>query len=255
VTTDWPFKETSWQRYHLRSDGILGVDPGPDGTVQYVSTTAGRGLTGDFGALGPGGTAPFTYTPGLPDTARFELPFERTTAVAGPSVVTLYASTTGADVDFFVEVLDLDRATGDTTFVQRGLLRASFAATLDPKRSSRIGTGPHRGEMYRPYYRFVDSTLLTPLQAGRFEIEVFPFGHVFRAGHSMILQIHAPPTNDPISTYAYEPNQAGVVTIFQEGERRSSILLPFMRRLPPIRPVPPDCGQVVGEICVTPALG
>ncbi len=252
---DWPFPETRWTRYHLRADGTLGREPGPDGETPYLSTGTGRGLTGDVGALGPGGLAPVTYTTGLPDTARYELAFDRTTAIAGPSVLTLHARTTSVDVDFFVEVLDLDLATGDTTFVQRGLLRGSFAGTFDLKRSAKVRLGPMKGSLYRPYYGFVGAQLLSPDEATRFEIELFPFGHVFRAGHALVLQVHAPPPNDPISTYAYEPNQAGLVTILQDAGHRSSVLLPVMPRLPPIRATAPACGEVVGEICVTPALG
>jgi hypothetical protein len=65
------------------------------------------------------------------------------------------------------------------------------------------------------------------------------------------VQVHAPPANDPISTYAYEPNQASAVTILQDPAHRSSILLPFLPGLPPIRPEAPACGEVVGEICLT----
>ncbi|MEX2458100.1 MAG: CocE/NonD family hydrolase [Actinomycetota bacterium] len=255
VTSEWPFREADWTRYHLRADGTLAGGAGADGEVTYLSTATGRHLTGDLGALGPGGLAPLAYTTGLPDTARYELRFERPTAIAGPSVLTLHASSTSADVDFFVEVLDVDLATGDTTFVQRGIQRASFAASFDRNRSAKVRTGPHRGEIYRPYHHFVDPQPLTPGEVYRFEIEVFPFGHVFRAGHAMVLQVHAPPPNDPISTYVYEPNQPGLVTIRQDAQHRSSILLPVMRSLPPIWKTPPACGEVVGELCVTPALG
>jgi predicted acyl esterase len=252
AASEWPFRETNWTRYHLLADGTLAQNPaGGDGEVAYVSTGTGRYLTGDLGALGPGGLAPVTYTTGLPDTARYELRFDRPTAIAGPSVLTLHATATSADVDFFVEVLDVEVATGETTFVQRGIQRASFGSSFDPKRSARIRAGAHRGEIYRPYHHFVDPQTLVPGEAYRFEIEVFPFGHVFRAGHAMVLLVHAPPPNDPISTYVYEPNQPGVVTILQDAQHRSSILLPVMRTLPPIWKTPPACGDVVGELCVT----
>jgi hypothetical protein len=36
------------------------------------------------------------------------------------------------------------------------------------------------------------------------------------------------------------------VTILQDAEHRSSILLPRMRMLPPVWDTPPECGEVVG---------
>ena len=249
---NWPFSETDWSRYYLRSDGTLSESAqGGDGQVSYASSGTGRQMTGDVGGLGPGGLAGTLYTDGLPDTARYELAFDKTTAIAGPSMLTLHASATSADVDFFVEVLDLDLATGDTTFVQRGIQRASFRGAI-PELSDTIRNGRHRGEIYRPYHDFVGIEPLIPGEIYRFDIEVFPFGHVFREGHAMVVQIHAPPANDPISTYVYEPNQASVVTIHQDADHRSSILLPLMRSLPPMRQQAPACGEIVGEVCVTP---
>ena len=249
---NWPFSETDWTRYYLRADGALSEKAdGGDGQVVYASSGTGRQMTGDVGGLGPGGLAPALYQDGLPDTARFELPFDKTTAFAGPSTLTLHASATSADVDFFVEVLDVDLATGETTFVQRGLQRASFRGAI-PELSDTVKNRRHRGEIYRPYHDFVGTEPVIPGEIYRYDIEVFPFGHVFREGHAMVVQIHAPPLNDPISTYAYEPNQPSVVTIYQDAEHRSSILLPRMRSLPPMRSQAPACGEIVGEVCLTP---
>lgn len=248
---DWPLPQTKWTRLHLRSDGTLGDVAGSDGTVTYLSSGTGRHMTADVGSLGPGGLGEVLYQDGLPDTARYELAFDEPTALAGPAVLDLWATATSTDVDFFVEVLDVDLATGETTFVQRGLQRASFRET-DDSRAARIRHGgPHQGEIYRPYRDFIGPEPIVPGQAYEYQIEVFPFGHVFRPGHAMVVQVHAPPLNDPISTYAYEPNQVSVVTILQDPEHRSSILLPFLPGLPPVRAEAPACGEVAGEICLS----
>ena len=248
---DWPLPQTKWTRLHLRADGALGDVAGSEGTVSYLSSGTGRQMTADVGGLGPGGLGETLYQDGLPDTARYELAFDEPTALAGPAMLTLWATATSTDVDFFVEVLDVDLATGATTFVQRGLQRASFRET-DDSRAARIRHGgPHAGEIYRPYRDFIGPEPIIPGQAYEYQIEVFPFGHVFRPGHAMVVQVHAPPANDPISTWAYEPNQASVVTILQDPDHRSSILLPFLPGLPPIRSDAPACGEVVGEVCLT----
>jgi putative CocE/NonD family hydrolase len=247
---DWPLPQTEWTRLHLRADGTLGDIAGGDGTVTYLSSGTGRQLTADVGGLGSGGLGEVTYQDGLPDTARYELAFDETTALAGPAMVTLWASATSADVDFWVEVLDVDLATGAKTFVQRGLQRASLREADDTK-AARVRHGRHADEIYRPYHDFIGAEPIVPGEAYEYQIEVFPFGHVFRPGHAMVVQVHAPPANDPISTYAYEPNQASVVTILQGPGHRSSILLPFLPELPSIRPEAPACGEVIGEICLT----
>jgi putative CocE/NonD family hydrolase len=249
VGGDWPLPQTKWSRYFLNADGSLTGAPAADGAVTYASTGTGRQMSGDIGTYGQGGWGDVLYRDGLPDTARYELPFGEDTALAGPAVVDLHATATSADVDFFVEVLDVDLATGATTFVQRGLQRASFRET-DDSRAARIKQGPMRGEIYRPYRDFIGPEPIVPGEAYRYQIEVFPFGHVFRAGHAMVVQIHAPPANDPISTWAYEPNQASVVTILQDSEHRSSILLPFLPGLPAMRSPAPDCGEIDGEVCL-----
>ena len=247
---DWPLPQTRWTRLHLRADGTLGDAAGSDGTVSYLSSGTGRQMTADIGGLGPGGLGEALYQDGLPDTARYELAFDETTALAGPAMLTLWATAASTDVDFFVEVLDVDLATGETTFVQRGLQRASFRET-DDSRAARVRHGQRAGEIYRPYRDFIGPEPIVPGQAYEYQIEVFPFGHVFRPGHAMVVQVHAPPPNDPISTWAYEPNQASVVTILQDAEHRSSILLPFLPGLPPVRPEAPACGEIVGEVCLT----
>lgn len=253
VASDWPLPDTDWRRFYLRANGTLSPDAGVDADVPYVSTGNSRHLTADTGAavvntgapLGPVG-----FTTGLPDTARYTLDFAQTTALAGPIDLTLYAKTTSADSDFWAEILDRDTATGATTFVQRGLLRASMNATFDDALSQKTPGG----DIYRPYYHYNAITPVLPLTTYKYQVEIFPIGHIWRAGHQLVLQLHAPPANDPISTYAYESGQPGVVFIVQDSDHRTSILLPFMATLPPLRSTQPTCGSIVGEVCVTPAL-
>ena len=252
LASDWPLPESDWRRYYLRGDGTLSLTSGNDQDVSYVSTGTGRHLTLDVGnAVSTGAPlAPYGFTTGLPDTARYTLDFTDTSVIAGPMNLTLYAKTTSADTDLWAEVLDRDTVTGATTFVQRGLLRASYNATFDAAKSQRtLG-----GDIYRPYYSYDAITPVIPGAINKYEVEVFPMGHVWRPGHQLVLQLHAPPANDPISTYSYEPNQPGVVTIVQDALHPTSILFPFMPTLPTIRSSAPACGSVVGEVCITPRI-
>ncbi len=256
VAADWPLPETDWRRLYLRSDLTLSeTRAGGDGGVSYVSTGNSRHLTLDGGTpynVNTGAPlAPYGFTTGPPDTARYTHTFTEDTALAGPINLSLYASISSPNTDFWAEILDRDTVTGATTFVQRGLLRASAAAEFDASKSQYTPGG----DLYRPYYGYKTITPIVPGEVNKYEIEVFPFGHVWRAGHELVLQLHAPPANDPISAYAYETTTPAVVTIVQDAAHPTSILLPFMSTLPPYRETQPACGWVFGEVCITPALG
>ncbi|MHB8513466.1 MAG: CocE/NonD family hydrolase [Actinomycetota bacterium] len=261
VTSDWPAPETRWSRYYLNGDGTLQPTP-VNGSTVYVSTGTGRELAGDLGD--PTGLhqgpflAPLGYTKGLPDTARFESGEFGPSGgiVAGPADVTLYAKATSTDFDVFTEVLD-QAPDGTQTFVESGMLRASFRATIDAASDKTPS-----GDIYRPYHPFTNPANVIPGQISKYEIEVFPFEHVFRPGHKMVLQVHAPPANYPNSTWAFEPNLPSVVTIVQDASHPSSILLPMlpttvsgMIASSQLQDATPACGAVIGEVCVTPAAG
>jgi uncharacterized protein len=252
VASDWPLPETEWTRLYLRGDSTLRYAPGNDAPTVYASTGTGRHMTQNLGHAVPGPAdtlAPYGFTTGLPDTARYTMNFAQDTAIAGPLELSLYAIASTPDVDFWAEILDYDTVSGATTFVQRGLLRASMR-TLDEAKSQKTPGG----DIYRPYHPYLFPDPIVPGTAYHYDIEVFPLGHVWRAGHQMVLQLHAPPANDPISTYAYEPNAPSVVQILQDADHPTSLLVPFMPVLPPYRATPPACGAVIGEGCITPAV-
>ena len=99
-----------------------------------------------------------------------------------------------------------------------------------------------------------DGNSVYPRKPYRFEIEVFPVGHVFRSGHKLSLSISQPPLDDPVpvankkwGTYKYESNQPpGTVTIYRGTGYPSSVLLPVLPGLPPISENPPDVGDHMG---------
>jgi hypothetical protein len=91
---------------------------------------------------------------------------------------------------------------------------------------------------------------MIPTRAYEMPIEIFPLGHVFYAGHVLVLDIHAPPASDPLSTYAYEPHSAPAIdTILQEPGHRSTLLMPVMSTLPPLWPKQPSCNEISGYVC------
>lgn len=255
-TGEWPAKETDWKRYFLRTDGALNEnDNGPVGAVAYVNSATDQRMT--FNTGGAAGQTEDQGTGavlggGAPNQAQWTLPITDTTALAGPIKLTLWARLTSVDTDFFVDVID--RAPDGTMFyLQRGLLRASHRE-IDEQRSPRIEHGPFKGEIYRPEHPHTEIVPVVPTQPTEFQIEVFPVAQVLRAGHELIVRVHAPPLNDPLSTWTYPAEQApGVVQILQSADHPSSILLPFLPELPAYDPAEPVCGKVSGQVCFKPA--
>lgn len=260
ISSDWPLPEedVDWVRYYLGGDGSLtdDVEAVTDGDLSYVHTPTGRQMTADSGmGFGDDGLGTLTFFEG-PDEARYELDFGADTAIAGPIALTLHATSTAADTDFFVDVLDVNDATGETTYLQRGMLRASHRA-LNELRTDYVdapGDDQH-GALLRPYHPHTSPVPIVPGTAYEYQVEVFPLGHVFRQGHTMVVSIHSPPLLDPLSIYAWVSGTAPALnTIHQADGMRSSILLPVMRTLPSVADAAPACGAMVGNPCFTPVL-
>ncbi|MHB1785003.1 MAG: CocE/NonD family hydrolase C-terminal non-catalytic domain-containing protein [Acidimicrobiales bacterium] len=222
-----------------------------------MSTTTDEHTTGTFGydlPAPPRGTnvGQVTFVNG-PNEARWTLPFGTTTAMSGPILLNLSLKSTAPDTDVFVDVLDLNTATGEMAYLQRGLMRASYR-DVDTANSQTIQSGPLAGTIYRPYHDYLTKDLLTPLQPTQIPVEIFPLGHVFYPGHSLVIDVHAPPASDPLSTYAYEPIQAPAVnTILMDAANPSTLLLPMMSTLPPLWSSEPGCSTIAGYVCFTPA--
>jgi predicted acyl esterase len=255
LTGNWPAPETRWTTLYLHGDHTLSLlRPAPgEPPVTYLSAPTDEHTTGTFGyPLGPGippqNTGEVTFVHG-PNEARFTLPVLHTTAIAGPILLQLELKSTAPDTDIFADVLDYDPSTGEYAYLQRGMMRASFRA-VDQAKSDRIASGPLRGTIYRPYHDYLTSQLLAPNATYQVPVEIFPVGHVFYPGHELVLDIHAPPASDPLSTYAYEPHSAPAVNTILPG---SKLLLPLLPTVPPLWPTEPRCDQIAGYICFTPA--
>ncbi|MDP9388121.1 MAG: hypothetical protein M3Q48_09475, partial [Actinomycetota bacterium] len=168
-------------------------------------------------------------------------PMAGDTAVVGPLAATLFAAASAPDTSFFVQVLD-EAPDGSRSYLQRGLLKASHRS-LAPSRGDRTPDG----RVYRPHHPHTDPTPVTPGRVEEYLVEVFPVGHVFRAGHRMVVTVSSPPAVDGV--WAYEPTPPGVVTIHADAARPSRLLVP---EVPLARvalgPAPP-CGAQDGVRC------
>ena len=264
VSSNFPLPETVWQRYYLRGDGTLSTAAPlrPDPVRNYVATPEGRaGYVSGAGAADVFGSSaettlddayandygPVTTASG-PDQVSYSLDLGGTTAtIAGPIDVDLWATSTAPDTDFFVQLIDVDAA-GNYSYLQRGMLRASFRA-FDDARSDHTPAG----DVYRPYHPFTNPTTITPGVPYQYRIEVFSFGHVLRAGHRLLVQVYAPPFADEL--YVYGSGQPPAVnTIVSDPLHSSSILLPLLPTLPTLGAQAPACGDQTGIRCTKPLM-
>lgn len=261
LSEDWPLPETVWTRYHLRGNGTLSLEAAEpsEKSRTYLSTSADRHTTeGSSNGIGQ-----ITFAGGLPDELSYKLIFDSPTALAGPIHLTLEASSTRRDTDFFIDVLDVGPG-GEVSYLQRGLLRASHRE-VDDFLSDLVPTGPEAGAYYRAYHPHTDTTR-NPLTAGvpeKIEVELYPLAHMFREGHSLVIKLHAPAPKDPVSAFYTTVPAAppAMNTVYHrptvgQGPRNqpSSILLPVMAILPPISTEVPGCGDLRGIPCFRPML-
>ena len=225
IASDFPLPETPWTRYYFAPDGGLSTAPPSQQNTSDTYEASADLADEDLDGLD------------------YRVAFDEPTAICGPITVTLWASSTASDADFFALVSDV-APDGRVCPLQRGMLRASLRA-MDEQMSTFTDV---QGEkvLIRPHHTLQDPQTLEPGKPYRFEIEVFPVGHVFRAGHKLSLSISQPPLNDPVpiykrkrgyksGSYKYESKQpSGTVTIHRGPDCPSSVLLPLLPSLPPI---------------------
>jgi hypothetical protein len=118
----WPPPGVHWEELHLRADGALARDAGPEGARAY------RHAPPDM--MRP----PNAHPPSLPDHLSWETPVLREPVdVVGPPCLTLDAATTAGDADWIVKLQRIDAA-GAAHDLTAGWLRASHRA-VDRERS------------------------------------------------------------------------------------------------------------------------
>lgn len=258
TAANYPSRRVSWTREYLCADHTISASPTAEdcsGDVPYLSATAGRQTTGDLGfGIGNGTVGDVTFLPG-PDEANFVLPFNRPEALAGPIQVNLWMTSTATNTDVFADLLDVNLETGATTYLQRGLLRASLRS-VELARSKTIASGPARGQVYWWWHPYLHPDGLQPGRPFHMRFEIYPIGHVFYPGHALVLSVHAPSPSDPLSTYIWASGQPPALnTIIDTPGHRSSILVPFLASLPASTPrTAPACGSLTGEPCFTPIV-
>jgi uncharacterized protein len=229
----WPPQGVRYVSWHLDAaksgsvtslnDGLLTREP-PSGEAQtsynYPDPSWMMGVVG----FGPNNA---------PDPARRVLtfttpPLTADLEIAGPIKLTLYASSTRNDMDFFVKLSEQmpqspeDRGKGlnpASYWITKGWLRASHRA-LDPVKSTEM----------EPYHSHADPQPIEPGKVYRFDISIEPMAHRFKKGNRVRLEIVNGDSviTDVLWTHYYVPSKIGTDTIHHSAEHPSVLTLPVM---------------------------
>ncbi len=168
-----------------------------------------------------------------PDPARRVLtfttaPLERELEIAGPIKLTIYASSTCNDMDFFVKLSEQMPQSGEDRakdlnpayyWITKGWLRASHRA-LDPDKSTEM----------EPYHSHTNPAPIEPGKIYRFDISIEPMAHRFRKGNRIRLEVvnGDSAVTDMLWTHYYIPSKIGTDTIYHSNEHPSQLILPVM---------------------------
>jgi putative CocE/NonD family hydrolase len=166
--------------------------------------------------------------------------FANDVEVFGPASADVWLASTATDTDVQVTLSEI-RPDGQELFVQRGWLRASHRA-LDAARSTAT----------RPYQTHAASGAapLTPNVATLLRVEVFPVGHVFRAGSRLRLRVEAPASVTGMRALQFLPVPA--VNTVRTGPSTPSRLVLGTVPATGVVAAYPACDGLVNQPCRTP---
>jgi predicted acyl esterase len=236
TSTVWPPETVIYQRFfldgtksgsvHSLNDGSLRGAP-PVEAASTPSIYPNPGWVSGVVGFGPGG--PVAGFDAVRRVLTFATPMLDTAIeIAGPIRVTLYASSTAADTDFFVKLSDqlpeeqIRSPDENPRFevVSRGWLRASHRA-LDAERSS-TESPVHSHDREEP---------VVAGQIYRFEISLEPQAYRFAVGHRIRLEISNgdSPVTEALWPHFYRPDRIGTDTLHHGPEHPSCLVLPINR--------------------------
>jgi predicted acyl esterase len=249
VTThaSWPLPELTPDRLWATADGqLLPQRPVEPGSVDYLYVpevgsqerggyTVAEEPAASWDDEPPAGTAAVFTTPALAEDK----------VLLGTASIDLQLSSTAPDTDLEVTLSEV-RPDGSEVFVQQGWLRASHRAE-DPVLSTEL----------RPFqtHQALDVAPLVPGAPSELRVEIFPFGHVFRAGSQVRVTVAAPHVHPDLWGFTALPVPARN-TIHTGGLTASSVALPLVSGASAGVPTLPACGGISvlrNQPCRTPA--
>src|SRR3954447_26042547 len=208
--SDWPVTHR-YTQWFLGADGALSPNVGKAGgdQIEYAPPQSGASLT---------------YT---------SKPLAKGATLAGPLAATLYAATTGTNLNLVVDLLDV-APDGTTTSIGYG----SLAGSLRKLVTDRSWTDD-AGVAIKPYALLQQDAYLTPAQVARLDVVMTPPVYSIAPGHALrvLLRTQVDPTTDCrailgnrpcLPTLPQRQTFPGTYTVRRGAGRPSSINLPLL---------------------------
>jgi predicted acyl esterase len=239
----WPVPSLVATAWYFGDNGVLTPDmPTGAGADSFIYDPSRSQLTSYTGnGDGIWAALPAWDWQQLPDgkaVAYATAPLAQDTVMIGSGSVDLWLKAT-ADVDLQVTLSEI-RPDGQEVYVQNGWLRES-RRKLDETQSTEL----------RPVLSGAEADVL-PVPTDHYEltrVELFPFGHVFRAGSRLRITVEAPGGDRPLWQFmALSANGEVTVDISHSATYPSRIVLPVVPGVDVPTPLPP-CPSLRGEPC------
>ncbi len=240
----WPPPGTDAHAWYFDEDGAL-VDGAPSvasqGEYTYDASRAQQTtLPGDDDSATWVPLPPWDWpAPAADNALAYEsAPLEQDTVMVGTGSVDLWLQADTDDVDVQVTLTEV-RPDGNETLVQSGWQRASQRALSD------------QATLLRPLHTNTEADV-APLPGGEWsevQVELFPFGHAFRAGSQIRVVVDTPGASRPRWKFDVLDEPAGTkVRVAHGGDHPSRVVLPIVNGVT-VAPGLPPCPSLRGQPC------
>lgn len=165
-------------------------------------------------------------------------PLERDTVILGGGSADLWIRADGEEAHVGVTLSEV-RPDGTEVFIQVGQLKAS-----------RRAPGPNATEFDPDHtLRREDVEALKPGEWTEARVEIFPVGHVLRAGARLKLSVHTPGGDQARWAWIIDDTEPASIDIGTDAAHPSSIVLPIGNAVTGYRPEFPACPGLRAQPC------
>jgi predicted acyl esterase len=242
----WPIPSVEPTVWYLDADGKLSTAvPATDGADSFLYDTSRAQETSFSGGTSDVWVAlPAWHWQPLPvgkAAAYVSDPLTETLVMAGSGSIDLWLESTASDTDIQVTLSEV-RPDGQESYVQTGWLRASRRQLNEAVSTDLRPVQTHREE---------DAAPLPAGQLSEVRVELYPFGHVFRAGSRLKIAISAPGGDRPHWKFEALPAVGTVTNTIARGPAAPSrVVLPVVPDVEVPEALPP-CPSLRGQPCRT----
>jgi uncharacterized protein len=234
--TDWPLPGTRWTPLYLDGEALSTTPAASETTRSYPfapsdPVASDPNTTAVVAGTGGGGYSfedAFSLVPGSTEMNQADAtsltfttpPLAGAIDVAGPASLHVRLASTAPETDVHAVVTDV-WPDGSAHPVGLGRLRTSYPNTI----AARNVVDPASGELVQPYADFSAKTPAAPGTARDYDVEFWPIGNHFAAGHRIRLYLTG------TAAYAIPPAPA-VNTVTTGGPARARLVLPTVGAAP-----------------------